>query len=559
MRQQAVAVSILALGLLGGCPRDNTQRINPVIELVDAMGAARAVVDFKDVQINTTATEALLVRNTGTSRLTVSAVMVTAPFALATPLPFEVAVGETLPLSLTFRPTEPDTQVTATVSITSDDATKPTVTVNVQGRGVRAVASAMPRELNFRDVYVSEDAGLSFVLTNAGGNPLVVQDAQLVDVGPEVMADLSALRTTIPGGGQVSTTVRFAPSMQGNIDGGLVLIFGNEVGSLRIPVTGKGVEATPRLCYRFDGEPTERCTSPGTELLTMDFGSLCDNVLFPQSDGGCGGLAPGQRSGRFYLRNEGNTPVGYTMSYAIGLGATCDAGSQYDFLFANQPDAGPVMWSEARANLPTSTLAPRPWETPATTVTFRPTSRCVEDSADQARITWTRQGEPPNTPNRRPTSLFLSLVGGSRLPRGVSQDIVISGTVPLAQEVLAVANRGSAPLTVNRVRLFQQSLLADGGRSATPDELCATSTSEDCQAFAWEVNPSGVLPVTLSAADGGVPTSRALGRLVFGPADGGVGVNPPQVGRVYRVFAVVDTSDPYQPQVTSQIQATRVR
>jgi hypothetical protein len=158
--------------------------------------------------------------------------------------------------------------------------------------------------------------------------------------------------------------------------------------------------------------------------------------------------------------------------------------------------------------------------------------------------------------NRPPSSLILNLTGNSLLPRGVGQDITMSGSVPLRGDFFGVGNAGEAPLRVTDVKLYQAEFLADGGRSAGPDfatGLCDQFASFDCRFFGWADGgvPNSVLPRTLSGTTNvSVPVRELLGYVTFGAGAA------PQLNREYTVFAVVTTSDPYSPLVIAKVRAT---
>jgi hypothetical protein len=307
----------------------------------------------------------------------------------------------------------------------------------------------------------------------------------------------------------------------------------------------------------------EQCTDATNTFLALTMGSLCDARIYPPDGGaGClaadGGAALWARTGKLYYRNEGNTPVTYSLRYETQVGAKCDGGSTVDFELSNVPDGGPTTWNVGNVKLPNAVMDPRPWETAPISVTYRARSSCREDAADQARVLWTRQGEPAGT-NRPPSSLILNLTGNSLLPRGVPQDITMSGTVPLKGDFFGVGNAGEAPLRVTGIQLYQADFLPDAGRSAGPDfatGLCDATASFDCRFFSWDPDggvPSAVLPKTLAGTTNtSVPVRELLGRIIFGAPTG----MPPVNNVEYTVFAVMTTNDPYAPQVIAKIKAT---
>lgn len=569
-KQFAAAVAVVGMFALNGCScGTQTKKREPKIEVIDELGNARTSVDFGQVQVNVTATKAVRIRNGGAGSLTISGVTFSNPlFGLGTTPPVVVAVGDETQLPLTFTPTAPDLRETGTATIASDDPDSPSVVLNLAGTGVTAVATVMPSAIDFGEVYVDESKAITVTLTNSGSNDLEVKAARLTPAvqGP-VTGDLSPLVKTLAAGEAASATLTFAPRAMGALAGALEIELPSELGTKSVPISGTGIQALPRMCVKWDDTGFERCTDQTLTFLQVPAGSLCDARLYPP-DGGpspCvdldGGRAPYARSGKLYFRNEGNTPVAYTLQYQAQVGGTCDGGSSIDFEFANAPPAGDggtqPSWMEGTVKVPAATSDPRPWETAPVAFTYRARSACREDAADQARVLWTRQGEPPGS-TRLPQTLIVNLTGQSLLPRGVPQDISMTGVVPLSADFYGVGNAGDAPLWVQSVSLWQAEFLPDGGRGTVPFEPCDDQSTGDCRFFHWSADggdPNAGLPKSLpGTSNTSVPTRQVLGKIEFGPApDGGVS---PQLNKEYVVFAVIQTSDPYQPQVVARLRGT---
>ncbi len=560
-----VAVVLSSLALTACDCGGHVQARFPKLEIVDGAGAERTQVDFKQVQLNTKGTQLLRLRNSGAAALTVSAASFDKKlFGMTNPLPVVVEVGVDVEVELTFTPTEPDQVVRGAVTFTTDDPARPTATVALEGTGVTAVAIGNPTALDFGDVYLQESKTLDFTLTNAGSNDLVITDAAFSGAVPSTLtADLGAMKKTLHGGEALTTPFTFAPTARASFQGNLVLTFSGALGTMSVKVKGQAVQALPRLCFKYDDSPLETCTDQTTTFLSFAEGSYCDNELYPD-DGGpspCLGLDGGPtaraRSAKAYLKNEGNTKVAYSLRYEARTGSLCaDAGSSIDFQFSNAPDAGlTATWSEATATLPVNATDPQPWETAPIAITYRPRSHCAVDAADQARVVWTRQGEPAGT-TRAPGTLILNLTGQSQLPKGVSQDITFNATPPVEQDFKGLGNAGDAPLTVTGVALWMGAANDAGVRGTTPGEACTAASTGDCAMFSWapDAGPLGALPVVLAGTTNpSAPTTQVLGRIVFGADDAGV---KPQLGKPYTVFAVITTNDPWAPRVVSTIKGT---
>ncbi len=569
MRRLFLAVALLAVDACrcGPPPRP----LAPQLEVLEDMSAAeRTSVDFGFVQVNITGKQTVRIRNSGTALLSISMADTTpAEFGVGSTLPFEVNPGDDGQLELTFTPTVPDQRVTGTVTLTSNDPSRMTYTLQLAGQGVTAVARPTPASLNFMDVYVGESKTLMLTLTNAGGNALPVRGASITGNPMAVTGNFTAFTNVmIPAGGSATVPVTFAPMVpqMGAITGAVVIdIDAMYGGSVTVPITGRATQAIPRMCFKFDDEAMERCTDSITTSLTLNFGALCDNRLYASGPNAC---TPqnGQRSGRMYFRNEGNIPIPYSAQYTpyIYPGGRCDGGeSTWDFQFSNAapvPDGGfPASVTVATMPLPANEMAPRPWESMPVTITYRAQSACRAEAADQARVIWTRQDPVTTMPIRMPGTLFATLTGTSLLPSvqpkpvnigqaGQPADVPLSAPIP----VELVSNEGAAPVQVTAVDFYEEftNALPDGGsllQQCTPAQVANEFSS--CSRFQWAPGMQPMLPVTLDGGGG----QRTLGRIFVGCA--GDGGNCPLATTTYKIFAGVSTSDPYAPRVDVPITA----
>lgn len=559
MTNYRVSCALAALALTAvssGCDCGGAvRRTFPKIEVLDDMGADRSTLDFGQVQLNTTSTARIRIRNGGSAVLNLSAATFSnMKFGNGEMLPMAIEQNGERMFAFTFKPTEPDLRETGTVSLTTDDPSRPMVQITFFGTGIAAVATVMPRTLDFGEVYVAEDKSLDVTITNAGSNALEITNATLTPAMPAgLTANLAPLRTTLMAGASATTSLRFAPTATGDLSATLDVTLGGGLDPLRVNVRGKAIEAVPKICFKFDDSPMESCADRTNTMLNFPFGSLCDNRLFPPDGGarcnaGDGGTVASSRSGRLYVRNEGNTPVSYAFTMNLLAGGRCDAGTAIDFEFSNAPSPDAGRFSVPTFKLPNQVTDPRGqlgWEAPPVTVTYRPTSRCRDDGSDQVQIFWSRQGEPIGAATRQPQAAVLILNGQSLLPRGVVSDINISlsGQVTsVTQSYNGLSNIGDAPLTIRTAQLWQAMFLADGGTGTEPFEECLPGAGGACRFFWWSTPPT--LPTTLAGTtQPNMPVTRALGQIGFGQQDGGT--LAPQVGTAYRVFAVFETDDPY--------------
>ncbi len=555
----AVAAPML---LAGGCKCGTTRTTNPKLEVLDAMGGERKNVDFGFVQVMIKGTQEVRIRNSGNAVLTISEAKASrAEFGIDTPLPLDVPTGGEAMLKLTFTPTVADQRITGTMTLTSNDPSLMTYELSLAGQGVTAVARTDVRSIDFGDVYVRETKMKSVTLTNTGGNALPVMGASITNSSPDVTGDFTALNgAMIASGASVTVTLQFTPMTAGAIGGQLVIAIDPAYGgNITVPITGRGTEALPRMCFKFDDQAMERCTDQITTSLNLPFGALCDNVIYATGPTACT-AQNGQRSGVLYFRNEGNVPLQFSVRYRpyVEIDPRCpDAGAPHsDFVFANVavPDGGvPSDFNMPTLTLPVNEMVAKPWETMPIRITYRATSRCPAETSEQAQILWTRQGD-----TRTPGTLFATLSGTSLLPSAKPKTVNLGQqgtpanvplTVPISVEL--IVNQGVAPLSVTAITMMEElpAYLPDGGTydAGGPEggilQACNPSSpvydDSDCSRFQWTSGPN--LPATLDGGGGMV----SLGRMQLGcHADGG---DCPISTTRYKVIARVSTTDPYAP------------
>ncbi|MGV3620062.1 MAG: choice-of-anchor D domain-containing protein [Archangium sp.] len=555
-----LSLAALATVVLAGCNCDNNvnKRFGK-IEVLDDEGNARNTVEFGQVQLTFSATKSVRVRNAGTGSLDISAATFSNAKFATTGVPVSLAPSDEVMLAFTFKPDVADQRETGTVTLTTNDPDRGSVQLSLAGTGVTATAIPNPRSFDFGEVYANEFKTLTFTLTNSGSNELPVTGAKFTGTDPSLTADLTPLVKTLAGGESAMVTLRFAPTTAVTLGGTLDIELPAGVGSLSLPITGKGIVARPKLCFRFEGSPMEQCTD-GTPAMTLNvsFGSLCDSRVYP-ADGGLvcssdGGVIPYERAGRFYVRNEGNTPVSYSMSINAGTTSRCDGGSSIDFLYANAPAAsdGGVLptFMVPTSKLPNAVTDPMPWETAPVSVVYRARSACRGgDDSDLSPIIWTRQGEPIGT-SRTPSTMLATLSGTSVLANPEPFPITFTGNRPVPIEARLVSNVGDGPVELLSVSLRQS---FDGG--SVPDQDCAGVDAGPCIYFSWVDGPT--LPTLLEGTTViNQPVDKVLGRIAYGIwtvdpiTDAGMYIPPSQV---QKVWAVVNTSDPYEPVVNVPI------
>ncbi len=538
-----------------------TTRRDPSIEERDS------AVDFGHVQLGVEHTRTLVIYNAGTDSLNLAELDVSnSVFGVLEEAPLSVGVGQELELTVTFNPVAKDKRETGTLRISSDDPERPVVRINLSGTGVQAVATADPNPIAFGDVWVGESKTATVTIRNGGTNTLTVVGVEFTEDTPDtVSGDLAPLRKDIPAGGQAQATLRFDPkSMVESIPGAIrVELLQEQGGELVIPFSGRGVRAVPRLCFQLDGTGFETCTDPNAQMgtgnsLNIALPAICDSLVSPPDAefDPCKG-APYQLKGQFYVKNEGNAPVSYSMQYRAAVDRACDGGvpALPDFQFSNAPMPSAIQW-----NVPTTELSPMSEAVPVETV-YSATANCLDETSDQAQIIWTRQGD-----NRQPNVLLATLTGQSKLPHAAEAEVNIN-TTPIPSNpnrVEGAVNNGNADLLIESVEL--KWLVSptpagscgpiDGGDPFVSCEGFETDPQSWCSLFTWapggNPNDKPLEDRIIPAATGSQAGKRQIGALIFGPH----AAAPPPNQQAVCVYMVATTSDPFHPEVISRIRGT---
>jgi len=253
-----VAVAALSLSFTACECGQSVRRTFPKLEVLDAMGAERGSVDFGQVQLNSTAAARVRVRNAGNATLNLTKTTFSnVKFVVGETLPVAIEPNGELMFAFTFRPTEPDLRETGTVTVETDDPARPTVQLTLLGTGIAAVATVMPRVLDFGEVYVNESKALEVTLTNAGSNELEVTAATL----SATVAGLTGMPQTLVGAlaAGASKKGRADLAEKTGLSEKLVLEWVNRADLMRIKGIGSqysdllehaGVDSVPELAQR---------------------------------------------------------------------------------------------------------------------------------------------------------------------------------------------------------------------------------------------------------------------------------------------------------------------
>jgi Abnormal spindle-like microcephaly-assoc'd, ASPM-SPD-2-Hydin len=192
------------------------------------------LIRFGQVTVGQSVTQPIVLTNSAATSATISGITLNdAQFKVSgIQLPVTLAAGESIPLQVTYAPTE-DGYTGGEVTFTSN-LTNPRLSLPINGVGaIRQVVSAAPSAVSFGDVPVGETASLPVVVSCISCaekiTSLLVEGSAFSVSGP-------ALPVTITPKQSVTLHVAFKPGAAG-LTAGSVLVHGL---GLNIPFTGTG-------------------------------------------------------------------------------------------------------------------------------------------------------------------------------------------------------------------------------------------------------------------------------------------------------------------------------
>ncbi len=254
-------------------------------------------IDFGTVLLGQSADEAVTVRNTGSANLVVSKVQSSSlAFVLVGDSAFDLAPGASKTIAIQFSPTVSG-QAQASLTVESNDSSRPQVTVPLSGVGVTPPEIALqPTQLDFGAVTVGESIELTLTVSNSGGSPLLVSDVQssdpafAVEGNTEFEVDAGTARVVV---------VRFAPALEGPVEGILVVLSNALAPAVQLALSGTGKPAliegphmvlepqqlhfgsvpvgqTPRILLTFKNQGTEALSVHEMRIPLAVFGLMGD-------------------------------------------------------------------------------------------------------------------------------------------------------------------------------------------------------------------------------------------------------------------------------------------
>lgn len=209
-----------------------------------SLQASPASLSFGSVAVGATASQAVTLKNAGTTSGTISQVTCSnrAYTASGLALPTTLAAGQAVTLTLTFKPA---VSGTATGTVTVADSSGTSATVALSGSGVstaKGQLSANPSSVAFGSVTVGTRVTKPVTLTNTG--TVTVSITQLVVNGTAMsMQSGPTLSLTLAAGASTTFTVAFTPTTTASASGSVSVTSNASNSTLTVGLSGTGASA----------------------------------------------------------------------------------------------------------------------------------------------------------------------------------------------------------------------------------------------------------------------------------------------------------------------------
>jgi hypothetical protein len=253
---------------------------------------------FGNVAVGATATQSVVITNTGTGAVSISAASITGGvFTVIGGNPSSsLAIGQSASVEVQFAPTVAGA-ANGMLTVTSN-ATNSTLSIPLTGGGGQAIASFNPPSVNFNNVPVGQTSTQNVTLSNTGNANLVI--TSVATPGAVIGVTMQAPPVTIPPNGAISFIVSFSPNSTSGISGSIKFVDNAPDSPQFFVVTGSAVGAGSTLSanpgsFNFGNV---QVGSTGTQPITISNSGTSPITISGVTSGGAGfsetGLAANQ-------------------------------------------------------------------------------------------------------------------------------------------------------------------------------------------------------------------------------------------------------------------------
>ena len=204
-----------------------------------------ASVNFGPVPVSTTAIDTVTLQNTGTASLQIEGYRLSSSFGvfgITDSSSHQVNAGGSALVVVRFHPDSAESY-SGMITLTTDDASAPTRTINLSGRGVKGVLTVIPSNINFGSLSVGHDTAILVSLRNTGQASVTISKVTFTGPGVAAFSDGSfSTPAVIAAGDSMLLSLSFMPTIAQGYQGMAVLTLGDGT-SVTIGLQGTGVSA----------------------------------------------------------------------------------------------------------------------------------------------------------------------------------------------------------------------------------------------------------------------------------------------------------------------------
>lgn len=186
------------------------------------------ILRFGEVEVDTESErETILVGNVGDADLVITELSLDpleAPFFTETTTPLVIAPQAVAEVPFAFTPVRSES-VAATLTIVSDDGTRPQVPIALTGTGTPVPVPHLdaPNRLDLGSVRVGTSSGTPLAITNDGTGTLLITRVTIENNDQFTVPELPAQGTSVAPGADLQIVVKVEPQASGPLDGVLVI------------------------------------------------------------------------------------------------------------------------------------------------------------------------------------------------------------------------------------------------------------------------------------------------------------------------------------------------
>jgi hypothetical protein len=207
--------------------------------VTQTVSASPASLSFGNVLVTTSSSLPVVVANTGTANVVISQATVAGTgFGISgPPLPFTLAVAQSVSFSVTFAPTVGG-NVTGSLTIVSNALNSP-IAVSLVGTAVTQGLSVSPSGLSFGDITLGSTSTLPVVVSNIGTGGVTISQATASGTGFSVSGP--TLPFALGAGATASFSVEFDPTAAASATGSLSITSNATNSPTVVSISGTGV------------------------------------------------------------------------------------------------------------------------------------------------------------------------------------------------------------------------------------------------------------------------------------------------------------------------------